>query len=372
MAIKYGYIFKKSKTKLTSLNIVFNLGSAYETVGYRGISHLMEHLIAKPLDKYEDRFLNDCIETNAYTSLNHIVVYFKGLDTKLTPELKQELVDCVLNGFNEVTKEEFENEKQVVIQEAFDCFEEPSVGHLTNILYGYYGISLPVGIPEEVNSFTYENAKKWAKKYFTKPARIVEVGRTSTEFKNVKYTKKLWFEPIIPKYKDTKQIIKNVQSGDKVNIYAMSKRIINKADYPYIMIGLSMLCDGMLSPFCQEIRVKNGYSYYVAASSIMCYHKGVITIQACTTQDNKEKLINLFQKLSQNIKRYLTKKRFNVIINLLKTRREIDKCLWYKNIFDLLIPEELAFPANLDKIDYQKVVDITTKYFGNNFVIFAR
>ena len=90
--IKAGHVFKKNKLGLTSLNIVFPTGCAYEKPGRRGISHLMEHLITKSVDKYMDRFTNDCIDFNASTSQNYVVVYFRGLEDKLPSDFKKELV----------------------------------------------------------------------------------------------------------------------------------------------------------------------------------------------------------------------------------------------------------------------------------------
>lgn len=371
MANKFGYIFKKSRVKLTSLNIVFNSGAAYESKGTNGISHLMEHLITKAVDIYQDRFLNDCIEFNAYTTHNHVVVYFKGLESKLTPEFKQELVGKILNGFADVTPEMFETERDIVYQEILDGFEDALEGNWMNIVHGYYNVTETLGTIDDVGTFTYKDAKKLAKSFYTRPARIVEVASKPTQFKKIKYNEEV--NPVaIPKFKKTIKIVKNVATGDKVCVYGFSKRIINKADYPYLVVSLSMLSDGLSSPLYQEVREKRGLTYYIGASPEMYATKGIAAIFTATTKDKADQVVEVLTKMSNNIKKYLTKERYNVIINLLKTKREIEKCMPIKNISDLIAPEDLRLPKNLDKLSFNKIIEVTEKYFGSNMLFEVR
>lgn len=370
MSVKYGYIFKKSKIKLTSLNIAFNIGAVYEEPGLKGVSHLMEHLIAKTINKYTDRFTNDCIEFNAYTSMSHVVVYFNGLEKKLTPEFKQELVHCILNNFNEITEEEFNNEKQVVLQELYDSFEDPGHGHFLNLLYNTFGVSTPIGIPEDVANFSFDAAKALAQELFTKPARIVEVAAKPTNF-DVEYSTKI-SSANIPKYKPNDKIICPVAVGEKINAFAVSKRIVNKSEFPYLCIGLDMLCDGLKSPFHEEIRNKRGLSYFVSADCLPVLQKGIMSISACTTPDRKDELCQVIKDMSDNIKLYLTKERFKIVTNFIKTYQEVKQCLQYKNVDELLRQEELSMPKNIDKITFEKVVEVTEKYFGKNLVIITK
>ena len=73
---KTGYFFVKNThhKKLTSLNIIYHTGPAYEARGRRGVAHLMEHMITKCIDKYQPQFTKDCITFNAMTTTNYIQV----------------------------------------------------------------------------------------------------------------------------------------------------------------------------------------------------------------------------------------------------------------------------------------------------------
>ena len=105
MIQKTGYFFVKNiqNKKLTSLNIIYHIGSAYEARGRRGVAHLMEHMITKCIDKYTSRFTRDCVTFNAVTTSNYIKVYFTGLKEKLPADFKQQLVKEILHSFDNLT-----------------------------------------------------------------------------------------------------------------------------------------------------------------------------------------------------------------------------------------------------------------------------
>ena len=136
---KTGYFFVKNThhKKLTSLNIIYHTGPAYEARGRRGVAHLMEHMITKCIDKYQPQFTKDCITFNAMTTTNYIQVFFTGIAEKLTPELKQQLVKELLHSFDSLSKEDYKIEQDVVLQEISDDFDSPDDGFLSNILYNY-------------------------------------------------------------------------------------------------------------------------------------------------------------------------------------------------------------------------------------------
>lgn len=371
MKNKFGYIHKKSKNNYTTLNIVYNIGSAYENENTYGISHLMEHLITKSVDKYQERFINDCIEFNAYTSMTHVVVYFKGLDSKLTPEFKNELVNCILNDYNKISVEEFENEKKIVTQEIYDAYEDNLTAHYYNILYGYFGISVPTGMIDCVNNYSFEESRKYAYEFFKHPARIVEFSKVPTNFDNIDYNTSI-FDVKKPKFKKTNKYIIKPTDNNKVYFYGISKKIVSKKDYPYLTIGLSILSDGLQSPFYQEFREKNGLCYSIILDTLMIHNNGIVSFEACTTKENIEEFNKVFEKMNNDIKSYLNKERFENIINLYKTRLEVRKCFICEDIDNVIKNEDLTMPKKLDNITYEKVVEVTCDYFGKNMFLEQR
>lgn len=362
--IKSGHIFKKNKLGLTSLNIVFPTGSIYEKPGRRGISHLMEHLITKSVDKYMDQFTNDCIDFNASTSQNYVVVYFRGLEDKLPSDFKKELVRAILNDYVNITPKDFENEKKIVMQELLDTYEDPNEGNYTNLLYNYFDVHDPTGIPAEIEAFTYEEMQAVVKEQYSKPLRIIEVGKTATDFSDIEYLDTLP-DPVQIKYKDRKQEIFPVTESEKVNVFVFSKIPIIKTECPPVIVGMQMLCEGLNSPFCQEIRETRGLSYYVMGDVHLISKNGVLVMNACTDKKNAKELEELFRIMCANVEKYLTRERYNIIINQLKTMFKIKKCLKWKNVGDLINMEmpNLEEWINDGKINYEKLVGIMQKYF---------
>ena len=259
-----GYIHRaQQKSEFTSLTLVFPTGSIYETPGRHGISHLMEHLICKLVDKYQDRFLNDCIDFNAETDFNYVQFYFRGLESKLPPEFKRELVTALLSGFDSITEEQFEMEKQIVIQEITDDYDDPYLGNLFNCFYRYYNIIEPGGIIDDVKNFSFADAKKMYEDVFTKPLRIVEVGKEWSHFEDIEYCDKLPFK-VLPKFKVTKKKLAETLEGDKSLVMVFGKRLLKRSDYQYMRIASVMLLQGLNSPFVQELREKRGLTYDIS------------------------------------------------------------------------------------------------------------
>ena len=73
----------KSKTDLSYLYLVYNTSSSLEKEGYRGISHLVEHVMCEKLKEHEDEMSSDGINFNAYTSSNRVVFHMDGLERKM-------------------------------------------------------------------------------------------------------------------------------------------------------------------------------------------------------------------------------------------------------------------------------------------------
>jgi len=117
----------KSQTDLSGFYMVYYGSTLLEKRGNYGISHLMEHLMCKNFEKLRETFEKEGIDWNAYTSSNEIVFYFTGLDEYLDKR-RYELVE-LMSEFN-VTKEQFENERKIVLQEYSDYFSDQTESHM--------------------------------------------------------------------------------------------------------------------------------------------------------------------------------------------------------------------------------------------------
>ncbi|MBR1611364.1 MAG: insulinase family protein, partial [Methanobrevibacter sp.] len=259
---------------------------------------------------------------------------------------------------------EFENEKKIVMQELLDSYEDPNDGHYTNLIYNYFDVHDPTGIPADIDAFTYEQILQTAKDFYTKPLRIIEVGKTRSDFSNIEFLDTMP-EPVTLKFKDRKQEIMPVANSEKVNVFVFSKLPVIKTEYPNAFIGMQMLCDGLNSPFCQEIREKRGLSYYVMGDIHLVTKNGILVMNACTDEEHAQELVDLFKDMCKNVTKYLTRERYEIIINQIKTMFRMKKCLRWKNVGDLINMEmpNLEEWINDGKIQYERVVGVIQKYF---------
>lgn len=356
------YIYEKKSLKLTTLQIIFDAGSMFEKDGQHGTMHLMEHIICKTFKDLYDEFTKNCIEWNAYTNEEMVCFHFSGLDSRLTPELKKSIVKKILGGLKAISEDDFNTEKSVVLQEYADCFNDNINGAMLNIFRERFNDFTAIGKRSDIEAFTLKDAKEIYKKFFTKPARIIEIGPSKTDFSKIEYADEPVNEFRRIKYKKTKNELESVPPSDKAVVVCLGKKIVSKADYPFLKFAVAMLTGGLNSPFYQEIRVKRGLSYY-SSGDIDTYRKdGVMSFNACTSFENEEKLVELYNTFFKNIKKYLTKERFDLIYSQALVEAENRKVMRVGHIGDLVRKGLICVPKNIKKINYKAVCDVAKKY----------
>lgn len=179
---------ERPQTETVSLGIWVNTGSAYETEDINGISHFVEHMVFKGTAKRNALQISEDIEnvggqTNAYTSREWTVFYAKMLknDVELAIDV---LADFVMAPtFDEA---EMKKEKEVVVQEIKQTFDDPS-----DIVHDYFqetayakqalGRSI-LGPAEKVRSFDAEKLKAYmARNYAAENIVVSAVGNIKHE-----------------------------------------------------------------------------------------------------------------------------------------------------------------------------------------------
>jgi len=362
------YIYKKDRLKMTSLTIVFDAGSNLEPAGKKGTMHLMEHLICKTFKDMYPMFTQKSIDWNAYTSEERILVYFEGLASILTSDIKIEIVKKLTGGIACVTEDEFETEKNVVLQEYMDTIVDTTNVCELNILrkyWNYYGI---IGCEEDIKNFTYQDVLDTYEKYFRNPIKIVEVGPDKTpELAGFCVDNKLKHKKFsFGKYKN-----ELIPIGEllKVPVYMMSEKVVVPADYPCLKVGLKMLTEGLESPYYNELRVKRGLSYYTIGSIDKNVMSGIMSIAACTTIDRADELADVMCNLTDQLYNHLTEERYAQIMENMKIKKEKEKILKYMYTAKYTGLSKLKMPNDLDKISLEEVRYKMSRYFGEMRII---
>lgn len=355
----------KSQTDLSGFYVVYEGSTNLEKKGWYGISHLMEHLMCKNFDHLQEDFDRDGIDWNAYTSGNEIVFYIQGLDDKVN-KWKGEFMD-LLGQFN-VTKEQFENERNIVLEEYMDCFNDQTQSHMLNLSRKLFDDYDPIGLRSDLENLKYMDCLQFFDLQYSKPSKIINVSKnkdyknTSIEFASRKLDRKMKFG----NYDNVLEL--NNEFKDKTSIAILSPLI--EDDFAYVHYINAMLSLGLKSPLYQEIREKRGLVYYVHCYQSRMNNQGVNTIATQTSNKNYNAVVDSVKEVITNADKFLTKDRFDLVKDYYKVRREKDEILRYKNVNQWINPEGWSIDSILDNVNLKKVKEVYEKYYNfDNFYI---
>ena len=355
----------KSETELSGFYVVYEGSTNLEKKGWYGISHLMEHLMCKNFDHLQEDFDKDGIDWNAYTSSNEIVFYLTGLDEKVN-KWKGEFMD-LLGEFN-VTKEQFENERNIVLEEYMDCFNDQTQTHMLNLSRKLFGDYDPIGLKEDLEKLKYMDCLNFFELQYAKPTKIINVSKNKP-YKNNKidFAKRDIKKTIEFGNNDVTLELSN-EFKDKTSIAILSPII--EEDFAYVHFINAMLSLGLKSPLYQEIREKRGLVYYVHCYQSRVNNQGINTISTQTSNKNYNAVVESVKEVITNPDKYLTKERFDLVKDYYKVRMAKDEILRYKNVNQHINPEGWSVYDILDKVNMKKIKEVYKKYYNfDNFYV---
>ena len=355
----------KSETELSGFYVVYEGSTNLEKKGWFGISHLMEHLMCKNFDHLQEDFDKDGIDWNAYTSSNEIVFYLTGLDEKVN-KWKGEFMD-LLGEFN-VTKEQFENERNIVLEEYMDCFNDQTQTHMLNLSRKLFGDYDPIGLKEDLENLKYMDCLNFFELQYAKPTKIINVSKNKPYKNNtIDFAKRDIKKTIEFGDNDATLELSN-EFKDKTSIAILSAII--EEDFAYVHFINAMLSLGLKSPLYQEIREKRGLVYYVHCYQSRVNNQGINTISTQTSNKNYNDVVESVKEVITNPDKYLTKERFDLVKDYYKVRMAKDEILRYKNVNQYINPEGWSVYEILDKVNMKKIKEVYKKYYNfDNFYV---
>ena len=354
----------KSQTDLSGFYVVYEGSTNLEKKGWYGISHLMEHLMCKNFDHLQEDFDRDGIEWNAYTSSNEIVFYLTGLEDKVN-KWKGEFMD-LLGGFN-VKKAEFENERNIVLEEYMDSFNEQTQCHVLNLSRKLFGDFDPIGLKEDLENLKFMDCLNYFELQYAKPTKIINVSKKDYKNTTLDFAERTIIKPLVYGNHNVPLELNN-EWKDKTSIAILSP-VINE-DFAYIHFINAMLSLGLKSPLYQEIREKRGLVYYVHCYQSRMNNQGLNSISTQTSNRNFNAVVDAVEGVIKNPKKYLTKDRFNLVKDYYSVRMQKDEILRYKSVNQFINPTGWSVYDILDKITLKKVLEVYDKYYQfDNFYI---
>lgn len=355
----------ESQTDLSGFYVVYEGSTNLEKPGWYGISHLMEHLMCKNFDHLQEDFDKDGIDWNAYTSSNEIVFHLTGLDEKVD-KWKHTFME-LLSGF-EVTKEDFENERNIVLEEYMDTFNSQTSSHQLNLTRKLFNDFDPIGLKEDLEKLKFMDCLNFFELQYAKPTKIINVS------KNKKYKNNLIDFA-------NREITKNTEYGnfdvplelnnefkDKSSLVMLSP-IVNE-DFGYIHFINSMLSLGLKSPLYQEVREKRGLVYYIHLYMSRINKQGIINLATQTSNKNFDKVVDSVKEVINNPNKYLTKERFDIVKEYYNVRLKKSEILRHNNVSRWINPEGFSVYDVLEDVNMNKVREVYDKYYNlDNFYI---
>ena len=163
----------KSKTELSGFYIVYHGSTMLERPGIYGISHLMEHLMCKNFDDLQDKFDEDGLVWNAYTSSDVICFHITGLDQYVN-KWKYILYERIKTF--QITQKKLDNEKKIVLEEYKDCFNKQNQAHTANLWRKLYGLYDAIGQRESIESISLQDCKEFFDLQFKNP-QIINISK---------------------------------------------------------------------------------------------------------------------------------------------------------------------------------------------------
>ncbi len=168
---------------VTAIQIWVGIGSKFESDRLAGISHLLEHMMFKGTPLIAVGELAQKIESlggniNAFTSFDY-TVYTLSIPTTAVEAGYKILADAFLNS--DISAEELEKEKKVVIHEISMAEEDPETEisqKLFKMIFAQHPYARPIiGNEKNVSSFSREDVRTYYKTNYT-PANcsIITVG----------------------------------------------------------------------------------------------------------------------------------------------------------------------------------------------------
>lgn len=353
----------KSETDLSGFYLVYHGSTLLEKPGTYGISHLMEHLMCKNFEDLLDKFDEDGISWNAYTSSDFIVFMFTGLD-ELVNKWKYKIYER-MQKFN-VTQEMLDNERKIVLEEYKDTFNDQATCHLLNFKRKLFGDYSAIGQRESLETLSLKNCKDFFELQFKYP-RIVNVSKYNDfvidDIKNSEIEIKIGKLDYCSK--DDFVIYEKTNLYDEKTSIVMITPIIDEKDCAMVSFICDLLGSGLKSPLYQEVREKQGLVYYV-----MCYLSslslnGTATIMTETSNENVNKVIEKIKEILNNKEKYLTQERFDRLKKFYEIEFQKQEIERYKNIDKYVILPNYDVEEMLKQKDFslKKVYEIYDKYF---------
>lgn len=339
--MKNGIYFEETNSGFGGVFVFYECGGFYEKPKFRGITHLSEHLACKSEKRFDKDIIMNGFNTNALTADDHVCFYYNGLE-----DLTSTFVEKYFSCRNYIpTEEEFETEKQIVIQEVQSAFCNYTLSiAFSRGLFNYYGA---LGDIESIRNLNYQDFIKFYKDIYNNPSVVVFTGgknmkKAYNRMKdkiaiNTTQKKRVPINMLKTLNKDSYEIWSNKDSNS-----VLLFREFKTKERSQVTFLICLLSDGFYSPFNEYLRETKKLCYY-----IMTYIENLgknTYINVWTETDKEVEFIESFFEILNNFEKFVTKDYYELYIKKLINDYRVSKI---KKDYSLLYRKYIVDKDNL-------------------------
>lgn len=313
----------KKDTQISSINIGIKVGSLYEDLSEKGISHFIEHMLFKGTKNRSFQTLNDDLEFlggeyNAFTDYTSTVYSYSALNEELDNMLEI-CSDMIINSSFPI--KEVEKERGVILAEIRsnkDDIEDFSFKRVNEEAFSKSPLKYDVaGLEENVKSFTKNELVRYYKKYYIPNNSILTIV-SSLDHEDVINKVRNYFskwnkgslttvdffeEDNIPKEVITKK--DNIEQSTIMFLYTFYG--LNKNDELPLRILNHRLGESGNSLLFREVRENRGLAYDIYSNLDLSEHIKTLYIYTAVAEEDIQEAKNAILETLDSIKnKYIT------------------------------------------------------------------
>ncbi|MDU5106323.1 pitrilysin family protein [Clostridium sp.] len=294
----------KKDTKITSINLGVKVGSLYENINEKGISHFIEHMLFKGTKGRTYEELNDELEFlggeyNAYTDYTSTVYTISCLEEELNNAIDI-LGDMIINPAFD--SDELEKERGVILAEmraSKDDIEDLSFKRTNEVAFKNNPLRYDVaGLEKNVKTYKREDLLDYYNRYYLPNNSLITIVSSlehEEAFKKIKEVFSSW------KTGETKEIVISKENNISKSVTTIKKNIEqNTIVYLYTFYNLSKdlelplrilnhrLGESSNSLLFREVREKRGLAYDIYTSIDMTNNVKTLYIYTSVGEEDLE------------------------------------------------------------------------------------
>ena len=308
----------KKATQIASINIGIKVGSFYEDINEKGISHFIEHMLFKGTKNRSYEKLNDDLEFlggeyNAYTDYTSTVYTISCLEEELLNAIEI-LGDMIINpSFDSC---ELEKERGVILAEmraSKDDIEDLSFKRTNKLAFNKSPLQYDVaGLEKNVKAYKSSDLLNYYKKYYIPNNSIItmvsslEHEEAINEIKSVfsiweykeKQVKEIINEKNNPKVITT--IKNNIEQNTIIYLYTFNN-LEKELELPLRILN-HRLGESSNSLLFREVREKRGLAYDIYTSIDMSNNVKTLYIYTAVGEDDIDLAIEAINNTIDSVK----------------------------------------------------------------------